>query len=54
MEVKNSTLWKFMVINGQLMRECTFCGYKCKTQPIYCPNCQKYMRRGKCNKDLKE
>jgi rubrerythrin len=47
MEVENSTLWKYIVVNGQLVRECPFCGYRGKTQPLYCPECNNRMRRGK-------
>lgn len=41
-----SSDWKFIIVNGQLVRECKNCGYRGKTQPLYCPNCQKKMRRG--------
>ena len=46
----NDTLWKFKIVDGQLVRECSFCGYIGKTQPLYCPECNNRMRRGKCNK----
>lgn len=54
MEVKNSTLWKYIIVDGQLVRKCTFCGYKGKKEPLYCPKCNRKMRRGKCNKDSQE
>lgn len=45
MKYSKTGTWKFKVVNGQLMRECTNCGYQGKKQSIFCPSCQAYMRK---------
>jgi len=44
MRFKDNAKWKFIVENGQLMRECTKCQYHSKKQELFCPNCHAYMR----------
>lgn len=45
MKYKDYGTWKFIVHNGQLRRECTNCGHIEKTQPMFCPKCNAYMRK---------
>jgi hypothetical protein len=36
--------WKYVIENGMLRRECTNCKFRQDKQPLFCSNCNAYMR----------